>query len=149
MQRVAETLRQQDLRARLAENIRWARERAGLSQEQLAEQMREVAGYGWHQQTVARTETGTRPVRADEMVALSDVLNVSLVVLMRSPGAAQRLRLDRAVQAVAAAQAHIADGHDQLAAAAAALASAITDADAEGVDTEDARRALAAATEEQ
>src|SRR4051812_21058121 len=70
--------------ARLAENVRKLREKAGMSQTALAEQMRE-RGHNWHQQTVGRVESGTQPVRYSEAVALGAILRASLNQFTWSP----------------------------------------------------------------
>jgi transcriptional regulator with XRE-family HTH domain len=54
------------------------RQELGLSQTEVARRMKVRIG-GWFQQTVARTESGDRPVRLDEAVALADALEMPLV----------------------------------------------------------------------
>lgn len=68
---------------RLADNLRTARERAGLSQAELAQRM---AAQGWrfHQQTVARIEGGARRVLAEEVGVLAYILSISVDDLFRS-----------------------------------------------------------------
>lgn len=145
---MAEVRQQGELRAQIGDNIRRQRERRGMSQEELARQMREAAGYGWHQQTVARSETGARRVSGDELLALADLMDISVVELMRSPGAGQRFQLGRAIQLVNDATAQIGDGEQNLAAALERLREAIANAESAGM-TEDAAeaRSLLAKTE--
>lgn len=59
----------------LADNLRALRERKGLSQPALAAAMNEH-GIQWHQQTVARIESGQQRARWDEVVALGVILGV-------------------------------------------------------------------------
>jgi transcriptional regulator with XRE-family HTH domain len=74
---------------RFAANLRAARERAGLSQEALAAQMREL-GFGHiRQQTVAQIEASSRSVRLGEALALSRITRTSIDVLVRPQGLAQ------------------------------------------------------------
>lgn len=77
---------------RFAQNVRAARESAGISQVALAERMQEY-GYPWHQQTVARTENGSRPIRLGEAFALTRALgggaDYSLDALVRPRGLAR------------------------------------------------------------
>jgi transcriptional regulator with XRE-family HTH domain len=67
---------------RLAANIKAARERARLSQREVAEQMRSRE-YPWHQQTVAQVESATRTVGAVELKDLADIVGTTMDSLMR------------------------------------------------------------------
>jgi transcriptional regulator with XRE-family HTH domain len=58
--------------------MRQARERAGLSQEQLAANLVLMHDVNWHQTTVRRTESGERPIRLSEAIAVADLLGVPL-----------------------------------------------------------------------
>lgn len=60
--------------------VRRYREELGISQGELARRMT-AQGYAWHQTTVARTESGDRPARLGEAVALSAILRFSLDTL--------------------------------------------------------------------
>lgn len=53
------------------------REHLGLTQTRLAEEM-VTRGHPWHQQTVAKTEKGARPLRVTEACDLATVLHVDL-----------------------------------------------------------------------
>lgn len=55
--------------------------RGGISQSRLAELMT-ARGFSWHQTTVAKTETGERPLRLTEALALADELGVDLTVFL-------------------------------------------------------------------
>lgn len=67
--------------AYLAENIRDARRRAGMSQGELARHMAGL-GWPWHQQTVRRNEEGTRKISAGELAALARIFSTSADRLM-------------------------------------------------------------------
>lgn len=56
------------------EDLRSARQ---ITQTALAEQVRE-RGFPFHQQTIAKIENGTRPVRLDEAYVIADVLGSSV-----------------------------------------------------------------------
>jgi transcriptional regulator with XRE-family HTH domain len=62
---------------KLAANVRILRERKGLSQSGLADEMT-AKGIPWHQQTVGRVEAGRQPVKFAEAVALASILRTSL-----------------------------------------------------------------------
>jgi transcriptional regulator with XRE-family HTH domain len=49
------------------------RKEMGVSQGELARRMK-AQGYPWYQMTIARTETGERPLRLDEALTLAEVL---------------------------------------------------------------------------
>jgi transcriptional regulator with XRE-family HTH domain len=72
------------VRDAVASNIRAARARAQLSQTQVAEGMREH-GCKWHFQTVGAVERSKRPVAAEELIALADVLGAAPDALWRVP----------------------------------------------------------------
>ena len=61
----------------LADNLRALRERKGMSQPALAAAMNEH-GIQWHQQTVARIESGQQRAKWDEVVALGVILGVAM-----------------------------------------------------------------------
>jgi transcriptional regulator with XRE-family HTH domain len=65
-------------------NLRAMRERKGLSQAALARTMTE-RGKPWHQQTVAETEAGTRPLRAAEVKTLSQILGSPVAAFYWDP----------------------------------------------------------------
>jgi len=73
---------------RLAGNLRAARERAGLSQRDVAGKMRDY-GYSWRQQTVTRIEACERSVSHLEAEALARVLGVHVGTLSRPAGLQQ------------------------------------------------------------
>lgn len=64
--------------------VRRHRERKGLSQAELARRMKSQ-GHPWHPMTVARTETGERPLRLDEAVGLAGILGISVQALYAGP----------------------------------------------------------------
>jgi transcriptional regulator with XRE-family HTH domain len=72
---------------RFAQNLRAAREYAGMSQAALAAEMA-AAGYPFHQQTIARIEGGAQRVRLAEALALALAVHSSLDALARPTGVA-------------------------------------------------------------
>ena len=73
----------------IAANLRLHREAGNVSQEELAQRMSD-RGFGFTQATVWKVESGQRPVRASELVALADSLQViSAMSLTSEPGAAR------------------------------------------------------------
>jgi FtsZ-interacting cell division protein YlmF/DNA-binding XRE family transcriptional regulator len=95
---------------RFARNLRDARERHGLSQADVASEMTK-AGFSFHQQTVAKIESGSRTVRLSEAEKLASVLGTSVGVLTLPPHDVQKVRrlnkvtfdLRRAISVVVAA----------------------------------------------
>jgi transcriptional regulator with XRE-family HTH domain len=69
---------------RFAENFRSARDAAGLSGRQVADQMRQ-RGFPFHQQTVVRIESGEQRVRIGEGTALAHIVGSTLDALTRPP----------------------------------------------------------------
>ena len=57
--------------------VRELRTRRDMHQAVLALAMRR-SGFRWHQQTVARVEAGSRPVRLNEATALAEIFGVPL-----------------------------------------------------------------------
>ncbi len=98
----------------IAANVRAYREAGGISQEELAQRLA-GRGFGFTQATVWKIESGQRPVRASELLALADSLEIFLATdLTRAPDAARHtIRLEQA-----SAKAHGAYGALKAAAAA-------------------------------
>jgi len=67
-----------------AENLRAARERAGISQGALNQKMLDL-GYKFHQQTVSKIEAGDRKVDQEEAYALAGLLGTTVEALRRPP----------------------------------------------------------------
>jgi len=67
--------RYKDIDANIATNVRAYREARGVSQEDLAARLAE-AGFPFSQATVWKVENGQRPVKAAELAALADVLEI-------------------------------------------------------------------------
>jgi len=63
---------------RFAREVRRLRELRGLSQTDLAAQLREQYGLKFHQATIDRVEKGVRPCRLDEVYAVAEVLGSTL-----------------------------------------------------------------------
>jgi transcriptional regulator with XRE-family HTH domain len=59
----------------IAASVRAYREAAGISQEELAQRMSD-RGFGFSQATIWKIESGQRPVKASELAALADSLDV-------------------------------------------------------------------------
>jgi transcriptional regulator with XRE-family HTH domain len=72
------------IRHAIAANIRAERARSRLSQQEVADAMRE-RGFPWHQQTTGATERGERRVTADELTVLASVLGTAPETLWRVP----------------------------------------------------------------
>jgi len=70
----------QDFNQQLGKNVARMRAAAGLSQTELADRLTNW-GLSFQQQTVLKVEKGTRPVRAEELYALSVILRVPMHVL--------------------------------------------------------------------
>jgi transcriptional regulator with XRE-family HTH domain len=86
-----------DVDRNIAVNLRALREAGRISQGELAQRMAE-RGFGFSQATIWKIESGQRPVRASELVALADSLGVmSPMSLAGEPGAARhQVRLRQA-----------------------------------------------------
>lgn len=67
--------RYKDIDQNIAANLRTYREAGTVSQEELAQRMADL-GFGFSQATVWKIESGQRPVRASELVALADSLGI-------------------------------------------------------------------------
>lgn len=63
------------------ERVKEARERAGLSQEQLAARI-QLAGLSISQKSISRIETGVRVVPDYELTYLADALDVTIYYLL-------------------------------------------------------------------
>jgi transcriptional regulator with XRE-family HTH domain len=118
---------------RFAQNLRAAREHAGLSQAALAAEMAEM-GYPFHQQTIARIEGGSQRVRLAEALALARSVRTSLDALARPAGLAREAYqiLDSA-RRVRAARRDVAEGAARLAAEKADLARLLRRAGEKGM----------------
>lgn len=66
----------------LARNVRAARSRADLSQQALAERMRQLGFDAWLHQTAGNVERGKRGLRAEEILGLAYCLGTSAGQLM-------------------------------------------------------------------
>jgi transcriptional regulator with XRE-family HTH domain len=105
-----------DAEQRFAANLRILRERQGVSQVKLAQEMA-ARGWPWRQQTVTRLENGQRMIRFGEAIALASILGVSLGRFTRPVSEALEVekiraasaRLRESCEAVAAAVCHLLD----------------------------------------
>ncbi len=101
---------------RFAANLRILRERRGISQARLAQEML-AREWPWRQQTVARLENGQRMIRFGEAITLASILGVSLdrftrpvsEVIEAEKIRAASARLRESCEAVAAAVCHLLD----------------------------------------
>jgi transcriptional regulator with XRE-family HTH domain len=66
----------------IARNIRAAIARRGLSQEDVAERMRNLGFPSWIRQTVSSTIRGKRKLVAEELLGISVALEVSIISLL-------------------------------------------------------------------
>jgi transcriptional regulator with XRE-family HTH domain len=66
-----------DIDQNIAANLRAYREAGSISQEELAQRMTD-RGFGFSQATIWKIESGQRPVKVSELVALADSLGVML-----------------------------------------------------------------------
>lgn len=66
----------------LAKNVRAARSRAGLTQDELAGRMRALGYAAWLYQTVGNVEKGKRRVTAEEVLGLALSLDTTIAALM-------------------------------------------------------------------
>jgi transcriptional regulator with XRE-family HTH domain len=90
----------------VAANLRHFREQAGLSQDELAQRMNE-RGFEFTQTTIGKIESGQRPVKISEIVALGDTLGLfRWTYLMTEP----RVGLQIAEMQAASSRAHQAYG---------------------------------------
>jgi transcriptional regulator with XRE-family HTH domain len=89
--------RYKDIDQNIAANLRAYREAGGISQEELAQRMTD-RGFGFGQATIWKIESGQRPVRASELIALADSLGVvPPTTLTREPDATRHtIQLDHA-----------------------------------------------------
>lgn len=69
-------------RQTIAANIRAERARAGISQGDLAEQMRDLGFPEWRRQTVSNTEHGKRRLTCDEAIGLAWILKTNITTLL-------------------------------------------------------------------
>jgi len=73
--------------------MRTTRERMGLPQNVLAMTMNSMYGFPWHQTTVGKVESGERPIRLAEAVAVAQSLGVPLDDLVAEAERAHRAAL--------------------------------------------------------
>jgi transcriptional regulator with XRE-family HTH domain len=92
----------------LARRVRELRVKAGLTQRQLADLM-SGAGYRMHQTTIAKIESGERPVVVGEAIQLAGVLGVTLPALLTEPPSDDERRLHEAQIAVVSLQRELAE----------------------------------------
>jgi len=105
-----------DTEQRFAANLRLLRERQGISQVKLAQEMA-ARGWPWRQQTVTRLENGQRMIRFGEATALAEILHTPLERFTRPLSEAievqkiraASVRLRESCEAVAAAVCHLLD----------------------------------------
>jgi 8-oxo-dGTP diphosphatase len=67
----------------LAGNVRAARSRKGIGQAAVVARMRELGYTSWHRQTMGKVERAERRLTAEEIYALAEVLETSVLALMR------------------------------------------------------------------
>lgn len=67
--------------------LKMLRERVGASQRELADRLNRLYGLTWHQTTVGKVETGERPIRLAEALAVAGVLGADICDLLVEPDA--------------------------------------------------------------
>lgn len=67
-----------DLNRQFRKNMRGEREARGMSQGELSRRLIDAGWPIFHQTTINRIESGTRPVKLDEAMAIADALGVDL-----------------------------------------------------------------------
>jgi transcriptional regulator with XRE-family HTH domain len=87
-----------DTEQRFAANLRLLRERQGISQVKLAQEMA-ARGWPWRQQTVTRLENGQRMIRFGEATALAEILHTPLERFTRPVSEADEVEKIRAASA--------------------------------------------------
>lgn len=88
--------------AAFAQNLRIWREARGLSQTDLARQMAGL-GFAYHQQTVAKIESGNRAVPVGEAAALADLVVSDIRTLIRpEPDPDEIVLLDQMIEEMTA-----------------------------------------------
>jgi transcriptional regulator with XRE-family HTH domain len=89
--------RYQDIDQNIAANLRIYRETGNISQDELAQRMAD-RGFGFSQATIWKIESGQRPVRASELIALADSLGImSPTSLTHKPDATRyKVQLEQA-----------------------------------------------------
>lgn len=89
-----------DFNAHIGAKIAAARESQGMSQAALARKLTGTGATGFHQTTVARTESGERPLRFQEAIMFASALGISLDDLADEAQMSElevRAGLDRAI----------------------------------------------------
>lgn len=81
--------RYKDIDQNIAANVRAYREAAGISQEEMAQRMAD-RGFPFTQATIWKVESGQRPVKASELIALADVFGRILLTDLTSQPDATR-----------------------------------------------------------
>lgn len=81
-----------DIRTAIAQQLRTARERNGMSQQAVAERLGQL-GLSLHQTAIAKIEAGRRSVSVEELFALAIALNVAPVHVVVPFDAAEVIRL--------------------------------------------------------
>lgn len=79
-----DAIRSADLDEAVARNVKKARERAGLSQAEVAKLLTDAGVPGIHQTTIARIESGSRALKLVEALALGRVLGYRVEDMMES-----------------------------------------------------------------
>lgn len=67
------------------DHLQRMREKSGMTQTDLARLLRDDYGLAFHQQTVQRIESGERPVRLNEAMAVSEVFKQKIGTLVSPP----------------------------------------------------------------
>lgn len=69
-----------------------------MNQQELVDTLRQRHDLTWHQSTVTKIESGSRPVRLSEALAVADVLGVELSSLVDRPHGGDEAQRQRAIE---------------------------------------------------
>jgi transcriptional regulator with XRE-family HTH domain len=102
---------------RLGRNLLRFRKAANISQAALADQL-EKRGFPFGQTTIVKVEQGTRPLKAEELVAIGEILEIPTSALLEYTDAEERqaatAQLENAVAGIVARRERIAELEDEI-----------------------------------
>jgi transcriptional regulator with XRE-family HTH domain len=96
---VTRTQHPTDFNKRVGANVRQYRLARGMSQADLAAQLT-VRDFPFHQQAILKVEKGTRPLKVEEVSAISDIFGIGMGALLQSDDEEARQTLSRMLQHV-------------------------------------------------
>lgn len=103
----------------IADNVKRLRDKHGLKQSELVDQLRANGLHDWHPTTLSRTESAERPVRLSEALVIAHVLGTTTEELgvNYSPAARSVEAAERGLQRVAQARSNLATAREEYVAA--------------------------------